>query len=190
MGQRRKVAAGADRTLLRDDRQEVGVEVGEESLHHQGPDARMTPRQDVRAQQHQRAGRLRRQRAPHPRAVTADQVELQLLEPIARDADVLEEAEPGGHAVNRLVGGDDPVDDRAGALEPGARRRAQGDARAAPRDGRDLLQTEVFSVELDYGGHPGVAPCAFHSGNWRNGSKSSTATGGSQFRRRACNRSG
>ncbi len=158
--QRRQVAAGADRALLRDDRQEVGVQEVQERLDDPRPHTRVAARQDMGSQQHQGARRLGRERRSDAGAVAADQIQLQRLELIMRDAHVLEVAEAGVDSVDLLAAREDPLHQGVRPLHPPPRIRGEADVGPAAGDRRDLLKPQSLAVQDDAGHGRGPRPGA------------------------------
>ena len=154
MSQRRKVAAGPDRALLRHWRPEIRVEHRAEKLGHGGPGAGESLRDDVRAQEHHRAHLAPGQRGSDPCGVAADEVHLQLRQLVRRNGHVGQLAESCGHAVGDGIARDDVVhhSPRGGHAHPGC--VGERDGRAALRDRAHLREVERTSIEGDRGvGH-------------------------------------
>jgi hypothetical protein len=127
VGERRQVARGADRALRRDPRHEAGVEHRQQRVDHLLAHAR-APRARLPALSASISARPARQRRADADAVRADQVELQPVELVGRDARAGELAEAGVDAVDRPLAGGGARDDAAPARRPG---RAPGRARGA-----------------------------------------------------------
>ena len=108
--QRRKVAARADAALLRHQRQESRVQDGNQRVHEIRTHAAGRPEQHVGAEQHQSAHDVGRKRIAHAGGVAADQVGLELVEIVRRDANVGELAESGVDPVHRAPTGDRGLD--------------------------------------------------------------------------------
>jgi hypothetical protein len=90
---------------------------------------------------------------PTPAAWLPHEVHLQLAEPLVRDRDVGELAEPGGHAVHDLAPLDDPLDDGASLLHPLARLGRQRDGNTIDGHRPHPVEGERVAVE-EYGcGH-------------------------------------
>ena len=58
IGERRKIARGADRALLRDDRMQAGIEEADEPLDELERGAGIVRGEGIGAQQHRRAGHV------------------------------------------------------------------------------------------------------------------------------------
>ena len=173
VAERRQISARADAALLRHHRDHPGVEHGHERVHQLRSYPAGRPEEHVGPKQHERAHDGGRQRSPHAGRMTADQIDLQLLELVGGDADVGELSEAGVDPVDRLTRGD-------GAPRPaGGSRPARHAPPASTRTRRpgspggtdDVLDREGASVERELcGGHrpkvaapapgfnPGVAP--------------------------------
>ena len=121
--ERGEVAAGADASLLRHPRHEPGVDQRDHGADEPGPDAAGRPEQHVRPQDHQRAHDVRRERRPETGGMAADQVHLEAVELVGRDAHAGQLAEPGVDPVDRLPAGHGTLDEGPAPFErrPGVR---------------------------------------------------------------------
>ena len=113
VGERREVAAGADRAAARHDRVHPPVEQREQVLDRVAPDAREPFGEHIGAQRHRRAHRASRQRLADAGGMAAQQVQLQLLQVAARDDRFGERAEAGVDAVHRPIVAGMAIDDGA-----------------------------------------------------------------------------
>ena len=112
-GERREVAAGAERAVLGDDRGEPGVEQRQHRLGDTGPRARAAHRQRCgRAGSSIARTTSRSTGGPMPGGVRADQRPLQLGRGARPGSASGQRAEPGRDAVGGLVGVGEALDDR------------------------------------------------------------------------------
>jgi hypothetical protein len=158
--ERREVAAGADRALLRHHRHDAGIEQG--GLGAQGfhADARVPAHQRVDADHQHRPHDLRRERLADADGVGDDQVALQFLEhaavhvrPAAQamraEQLVGVAAEAGRDAVDRLLPRDHVAQEIGRALHVHQLRLVELD-RCAVADGDDLGARQRLAVESDH----------------------------------------
>ena len=157
MGQRGQVTAGPDAPLLRHQRHEPRREHLEERLHQRRTHPARGTEQHIGAQRHHRAHDVGREWRPHPGRVTADQVGLQPLELIGRDADVGELAEPGVDAVDRGAAGQGPLHQHARGRESGARGGIGDDLDpGVARQSDHIGESEGLAGQGDGGGHGAI----------------------------------
>ena len=147
VGERRQVAAGADRAALGDDGVDAAVEQFAEQLDDLGPDAGMALGQDVGPEEDRRAGFRLADGVSRAQGVAPEQVRLQRVAIGASDEDVAQRAEAGADAVDLPLGGQRVLDHGAGRHDLRARGRCERRRRAASRDLRDLGQRQMVSVE-------------------------------------------
>ena len=156
--QRRQVAGRADRTLGRDGRHDARVEQREQRIHDERTHAGIATRQAADLHQYDQAHHgVREQRAGADR-MRQDQVALQLLQLLVRDAGLGQQAETGVDAVGGVAlghdgahGGGRRFDDGIGFS--GQRHRRRGAPRVAQFGQRDLarLQGPAGMVRLSHG---------------------------------------
>ena len=129
--ERGEVARGADRALLRDHRQDVGVEERKQRLDHREANARVAaPEAGDLGREHE-ANDGCRHRPADPHGVGEHEVSLQQVDLVARDVLGGEAAEAGVDAVGGLAALDDGAHGRRARLDGGDRRRVQAHAHAA-----------------------------------------------------------
>jgi len=103
MGQRRQIARGADRTLGRDQRQDLGVDHADQRLQRVTTYARGALRQAGDLQHHQQAGGVFAQRLADAAGVAEHQVLLKGFKVFRRNAGVGQQAEAGVDAIDRAA---------------------------------------------------------------------------------------
>jgi hypothetical protein len=86
--ERGKVAAGADASLLRNQRQHPSIEQGNQRVYQLGPNPTGGTQQDVGAKQHDGTYHRCGQRGSDTRGVTANQIGLELIELVGGDPNV------------------------------------------------------------------------------------------------------
>ena len=123
-----EVAAGAQRSLFRHPRTDIVVEQVDQLLrnrraHPRGPLAEL-----VDPDQHAGAHQLIGERRSDADRVAHEEVALKLSGVRRWNAHVLQRPHAGRQAVDHPILGDQPVDQRAGALQAGFRLRPQADA--------------------------------------------------------------
>ncbi len=150
VGQRRQVAAGADRAARRHAGVDAMIEQGDQRLERGEADAREAFREHVGAQRHRRPHGADRQRIAQPGGVAAQQVELQRFERVRRDRDLGERTEAGVDAVRRLIAARAPFDHRARSQHALAGGVGQRDRLAAVGDGQELLESEGRAVQQNH----------------------------------------
>ena len=151
VGQRREVAARSERAVLGHHRVEPGREQGEHRLGHHRPRARAPHGERAGAQEHHRPHHLALDRRPHPGRVRADQRALKLLAALRRDPGAGERAEPGRHAVDRLVRARETLDHGGALLHGGARLVREPRRHSVARDGHDVGRLDPVAGQLDRG---------------------------------------
>ena len=135
---------------------DAGVEQGQQPLDDLRAHARAAHGQGAGPQQHHGPHHLALDRRAHAGGVRADERALQLGASLAGRCRVGQRAEPGGDAVDRLVGGEEPLDERRAGRHglPGGRRRASPCARPrATRTTSSALEPVVGHLDLGVGGH-------------------------------------
>ena len=153
MGERSQVTTGAHASLLRHRWIQSGVEHRGQGVHQQRPRTREAFGNDVCPQQHHRPRLALRQERTDAARVTAHEIHLELIEAMARDRDVGQLAESGGHSVRDGTAGHERADDVVGALHAHARGRRELDGYTIERDGNDVVEREGISIERHAGGH-------------------------------------
>ena len=123
MRERSEIARRPDRTLRRNDRQDVGREHRDERLDGRDANAGVPARQRVGAQRHHRPHDGIRQSGSDARGVASNQVALERLDLSRRDRHVGELAEARRHAVDRLPRSHRAVDHAARRRDRTAGRR-------------------------------------------------------------------
>ena len=103
VGERRQVAARADRAAARDGGMHAAIQQGDQPLERLDAGCRRTLGQHVGAQRHRGAHGTHGQRIADARRVAAQQVDLQRVERVAGDRGFGQRAESGVDAVDRLV---------------------------------------------------------------------------------------
>ena len=103
VGQRREIARRAHAALRRHDRRDAAIQQIAEALGDQRPDAGESLGQHVGADQHHGADHVARQRIADAGGMRADHVALQLVEILARNADVGQQPDAGVDRVDRSV---------------------------------------------------------------------------------------
>jgi len=86
MRERREIPRGADRTLGRDQRDDALIQQREQGVHHRDTHARGAARERQRLQHHHQPHDVGGQRRAHPGGMAAQQVQLELREPLGRDS--------------------------------------------------------------------------------------------------------
>ena len=143
VGERREVAAGANRAAARDARVDAVVEKVDQPLERRPPDAGETLGKDVGAERHRGANLAHGQRLTDAGGVTAEQVDLQCSKRLSRDRGFGQRAEAGVDAVDRRVAERLAIDDRP-------RRVDAGDGLGRERDlaSPSAIATSCASVRL------------------------------------------
>ena len=114
VGQRRQVSAGAEGAILRDDRDQTGVDHPHQRLGHQRPRTRRAQGQSPRSQEHHGPDHLGLHGRSHPRRVGADHGTLERGPPIGGNRLRGQRSEAGGDAVGGFAPRhvfDDPAGD-------------------------------------------------------------------------------
>ena len=146
VGERRQVARRAHRPELGDDGMDPLIEAGHDRLDDDGPHAGRTARERSREQQHDRAHVRLFERRANARGMAQDEVSLEVGALAMRNDDVLELADPGRDAVDRLRAGRQPLDEGATRAEGPARRRSQRHRLSAAGDRLDGFEAERPAV--------------------------------------------
>ena len=131
VGERRKVARGADRALARHHRRQALVEQRLEQAHGLAAHARRALGQARELERHHQSGDGDRHRRADARGMRQHDVALQLLEVGGLDAHAGELAEAGVDAIDRLALGEDGRDRAGRAIDHAVGCRIEGDRRAA-----------------------------------------------------------
>ena len=147
--QRREIAGCADRTLRRDQRQDIGVEQGEQGIDDLIADTRKADRKTVCLEQHDAPDDVIRQRLAGARAMTAHQVVLQRRGLLGGNFPVRERAKAGVDPITDFAAGEDFVD-RCDAPGHALARRIGERACGCPRMKiGDLLQRQRPAIEYE-----------------------------------------
>ena len=138
-----------------------GVEHRDEQVERLEPDAGMAACQDVGAQRHHRADDGDGEEVADAGGMAAQQVDLQRVERVGRDADLGEGSEPGVDAVDRRVAGGLAIDHRARGVHARLRVLGQDDRGAFIGDRRHGGARQRGAVEQHRRGHDHriVSPC-------------------------------
>ena len=133
-----EIARRADRPLRRDPRHDAAIEHLQETFDHDLARARVTEREDLRAQHDHRAHFVVAEVGTYAAGMAAHQVALQGAHVARRDVHFRERAEAGVDAVDgaRIVAALEAIDDRSGAAHRFAALRER--ARPVARGGRRL----------------------------------------------------
>ncbi len=135
MRQRGQITAGPHRALARDHGQHPGVQNSEQSLEHHQSGARVALGQHVGPQQHHGPRLFGLEGLPYAAAVAEYQVALQGPSVGPGHPHLGELAEPGGHAVDDGILGQQTVDILARPLD--ARNRGWGQVHSDPTPGHE-----------------------------------------------------
>ena len=149
MGERCQVAGRSHAPVHRDDRMHAAIQKIEEQVDRLGPDARSPGCEGVRAQEQDRAGDVPRERVADAGRMAAQEVELQPGEIASFDPHLREIAEPGVHAVDRLVTVGELGDDLRGGADPLLGAAIEGDRDVATRDVDDVRDREALAVDAE-----------------------------------------
>ena len=155
VGERREVAGGADRALLRDDRMQAGVEEGDEAFDELELRARIVRGEGVGAQQHHRPRGVLGEGLADTGRVRQHGLALVFGHVADEDALILEQADAGVEGVHqrRVVVHPMPIDigprRRHLVARRGMQRRLlEAAARARPGDAHDVADLELCPVDL------------------------------------------
>jgi hypothetical protein len=110
MRQGSQIATRAHTSLRRHERSDATVQHLAQCVDDNSAHARVSLGQRISAQQHHGAGFRDGERFAHARGVRADQVDLQLANLVANNANVAELAHTGRDRIGQLVAGNDLVD--------------------------------------------------------------------------------
>ena len=147
--ERREIPGGADRPLRRNHRVHLVLEQREQGVDQSLGYSGMPARQSVDLErQHEPHHRIR-QRSADARGVRQQQIALQLLELIVRDARLREQTEAGVDAVGRCAGRHDPLDETARGRDARAILRTEPDGRRALVDPPQYGQGERACADVD-----------------------------------------
>ena len=150
MSQGRKISARAHRSARRHARVNAAVQKFNEQFERLDANARESLRQHVGAQQHRCPHDRHGQRVANARGMAPEEIELQGVELVGRDAHVREVPEAGVDAVGRLVAMREVVDDcsrRSHALPRGL---AQGNRVVVERDRNQSIECQRLTVKLNH----------------------------------------
>ncbi len=147
VGERREVTAGANRATARDHRMDAAVQQLQEQFQGLAPDAGESLRQHIRAQRHGGTHRPRRQRFSDAGRMTAQQVQLQRGQRLARDGRLRERTEARIDPVDRCVASRLPFHHRARSVDAHDRAAIQSDRHRPIRNVDELFEREGVSVE-------------------------------------------
>jgi hypothetical protein len=149
VGERREVATGTDRSLLRHRRPEIRVEHRAEQIRDLGARPGEAFRNDVRSQQHHRPHFAFREERANTRGVAAHEIHLERGEFVGRNRVFGKFTEACGHAVDDFVARHDSVDDGAAAIHPLDRRLGHRHRHPMLGDGAHILQREGAAIERE-----------------------------------------
>jgi hypothetical protein len=102
--ERGEVTARTDTSLLRHRRHEAAVDERHQGVDQFRPDTAGGAHQHVGAKYHHRAHHVSGHQGAHTRSVTANEVDLQLLQLVGRNPDIRQLAEAGVDAIHRGAG--------------------------------------------------------------------------------------
>jgi len=151
VGERRQVARGADRALRGDPRHQARVQHRQQRVDHLLAHARRAARQAAGLEGQRQPHHRRGKRRPDAHAVRADQVELQPVELVGRDARAGELAEAGVDAVDRPLAGGGARDRRGAGAQAGSRGRVELEAHRRGVDRLQLLEREPAGRQPQHG---------------------------------------
>ncbi len=151
VGQRRQVAARADRTFRGNHRQQVLCEQARDLLQQIDRNARIALAQRRQARRHDGARLGRREILPQPAAVIGIQMVRQFADQVRRYVDRARIAVTGGHAVDRAVFAQQAVEEIGAARDGGAKGRIVGQLglRRPAGDVDDIFDAQTVLVETD-----------------------------------------
>ncbi len=153
VGERRQIAARAHAALRRNHGRDAAIEKIAEALGYQGTDAGVAFGKHVGADQHHGAHNLARERLADAHAVRADDIALELVELVARDAHIGEQPHAGIDRINGIVAGGEAIDERSGTIHLLARGGGERDFGEALVNGRpagpfyDLIDGQAGAVK-------------------------------------------
>ena len=152
MRQRSQITAGAQRAFLGNDGMHARVEHIQQKLQGLRPDAGMSPRQRVGANEHDGAGGGNVEGIAHAHRVTGDDVALQGFHLIRGDDAVFEGAKAGGDTVGNFAALEQGLHRFGSAGNFGQRGFAKGNAGVAGlavSGGYDFFDGQAFAVKGD-----------------------------------------
>ena len=147
VSERGQVTRRSHRSLLGDDGMHRTVQARHQGLDHARPDAGGAARQRRGQQEHQRAGLGLGQRGTDTPGVAQHQIALQRRPLGRRNHHVLELADPGGDAVDRLGAAGQAIDERSAVGQPLGDARRQGDLATPARHVLDVAEPERAAVQ-------------------------------------------
>jgi hypothetical protein len=145
--ERSKVPRGAHAASLGDDRDDAAVEHVQRELEGARADARVALREDVAAQQQQRAGLGMGSGVPTPAAWERRRLRWRVRRSFRSMRTSASVAEAGVDAVGRGLAGGDPIHERARPLHSRQGLRRELDVDSAARHVADLLQAQRLAVQ-------------------------------------------
>ena len=145
--ERREVARRADAAVHRDVRMHAAVEHVAEEIDDVRSHAGSPRREGVRPEQQDRAHDVLRERRADADGVAADEVALKRAELVVRDPHGGKVAEPGVHAVHRLVPAGHLRDDLGRLLDRALRGAVETDRDVLARDRDDVGDRKVVAGE-------------------------------------------
>ena len=148
-GERGEIAAGTQRTVFVNRRDDVGVQQGEDRVDHHLPHTREPHRQRARPQQHHRPHDFCLDERPHAGRMRSDEGALQLLASFRWDHRRRQRTEAGGDAVHRSVACGQTFDDRRAASDRDAGRFRHADPGPPACDGDDIVGSDASRTEDD-----------------------------------------
>ncbi len=151
VGERRQIAARADRALLRDQRHDVEVEQIDEALEQLEPDAGEAPAERGEPGREHRARRSMGEMGAEAAAVEARELQRQLLDQRARHALRAGIAVAGGDAIDHAVLVEQAVEEGRALGDPAGEGRVVGEAHrgALLRDREHVLDGQRPGAEDD-----------------------------------------
>ena len=149
VGERGEVAARTERAVLGHDGRQAGVEQRHLLVDEQRAGTRSAHRQAPGAQQEHRPHDLALDRLAHAGGMRADERDLELAVRSWGITVSAERAEPGGDAVDRLIAGDEAVDERRRPDHLLTCRVGERDGRVVAGDGDDVGDRQPGAPDLD-----------------------------------------
>jgi len=150
MRERRKIAAGTNRSATRHARVHTTVEQFNQQLERATANPGEPFGQHIGAQRHGRPDCPFRQRLTNSGCVAPQQIQLQRAERIAWDSSFRQRTEPGVDTVHSLVGRRFSIDDCARRINTGGSLGRQGDGLVLVGDGAQLAKCERVAVKEDH----------------------------------------
>jgi len=139
VGERGEVPGAAERTVLVHDRRDPGVQQRPVGLGDDGPHPGPSCRHGREPEQHHGADHFALHLRARSGGVAADEALLELDPPLGGDVLRREGPEPGGHAVDRLVGRGEVLDGAAGGRDRPEHAGCERHARVVAGDRDDVV---------------------------------------------------